>query len=195
MSKAMVPELLPLEQTCAQLDISPATLQRWIRQGAPQAKRGRRGRGGMALFDPAAIAAWRRREGGGDALTVLAGEVSEIVADAVYLSFRLADGAHKRPSADMMAATWYTVTTAILDHIGKTTPVRGVSVMPERIEMLRRIAEGKFIDPRRAFFDWSNFPRYQKTRAIPSSKYAVYEALRDCFVQLEERNKFSEDEL
>lgn len=187
-------ELLPLEQTCAALDISPPTLQRWIRQGAPQAKPGRRGRGGMALFDPAAIAAWRRREGGGDALTVLAGELSEIVADAVYLSFRLADGSHKRPSADMMAATWYVVTSAILDHIGKTTPVRGVSVMPEKIEMLRRIAEGKFTDPRRAFFDWSRFPQYKQAWALTPSKYAVYEGFRDRFLQLKVEDKFSEND-
>jgi hypothetical protein len=186
--------LLPFEQTCAELDVSPATLRRWLQAGAPQAKVGRRGRGGQALFEPAAIAAWRRQIGGGDALIVLASELSEIVADSVYLCFRLADGAHKRPSADMLAATWYVITTALLERIGEQVPVRGIEVMPEKIERLRRIAEGRFVDVRREFFDWKEFPRYAMSRPVPTSKFGVYEALRDSFVQsyIEDKNS-SED--
>lgn len=54
---------LPIEQAAAELGVSVPTLRRWMRQGAPVAARGRRGRGHVALIDPAEVRAWQARRG------------------------------------------------------------------------------------------------------------------------------------
>jgi hypothetical protein len=117
------------------------------------------GRGGHALLDVDAIAAWRRQQDAKDALTVLAAELPELVAEAMSESFRLVDGAHKRASADLLTGAWYVVTTKLLEHIGEKAPVRGIEGLPETIKNLRRIAEGDHINVQRAFFEWQQFPQ------------------------------------
>src|SRR5690606_32463639 len=78
---------LPIPAAAAQLGVSTPTLKRWLRQGAPVARRGRRGRGCRTLIDPEAIRAWRRAQDADHAqveavLRALAGRIPELLADA-----------------------------------------------------------------------------------------------------------------
>lgn len=64
---------LPIEQAAQALGVSEVTLRRWLRAGAPQAARGRRGRGHVALIDPAEVRDWQAgRRAAGDAGQLLA---------------------------------------------------------------------------------------------------------------------------
>jgi hypothetical protein len=136
-----MPNALPLRDAAAALGVGQATLRRWLRAGAPQARRGARGRGRAALVDPAAVAAWHRASGTQDALRAIAGEVPGLLADAVDDYFRGVVGPHKRPCAGELAGAWYVVTVAVLDRIRRECPdVPEVEAVPEPIERLRKIA-------------------------------------------------------
>ena len=92
----------PFRQAAQELQVHPATLRRWLREGAPQVRRGRRGKGGAALIDVAAIRAWRG-QGAASATTiparVLAAEVPELLASAICEVFHAIEGPHKRACA------------------------------------------------------------------------------------------------
>ncbi len=125
-----------------ELAVSETTLRRWIARGAPVARRGRRGRGGHALVDVGAIAAWRGSGCSTDALRVFAAEVPELVADAVDASFRAIRGPSKRELAGALAASWYWVTTALLDRLRRDcADIGDVAAVPESVERLRQIAQ------------------------------------------------------
>lgn len=136
---------VPLPQAADALGISVPTLRRWLRRGAPQARRGRRGRGGRALVDVAAVEAWR---GSGAAvehadLTVFASELPELVAAAVFDSFQHVEGSHKRATAGTLAGAWYLVTVALLDRLRRDVPtLRDPDVVPAQIDHLRSIYAG-----------------------------------------------------
>jgi hypothetical protein len=57
--------------------LSPQTVRRWIRNGAPCARRGRPGPGGETLVDPGALDAWR-------GLCVSSSTLLETVATALW---------------------------------------------------------------------------------------------------------------
>lgn len=60
---------LPIQPAARELGVGTATLRRWMRDGAPVARRGGRGRGRAALIDPESIRAWQaqRKPQRGDA--------------------------------------------------------------------------------------------------------------------------------
>lgn len=136
-----------LRSTARALAVSPATLRRWLAEGAPQARRGRRGRGGGAELDPQAIAAWRAcreaPEASGDAaLRALAGELPELLADAAWSAFAAVEGPAKRHAAGTLAGAWYVSTTALLDRIRREgLDVADPTALPAHIERLRKIAQ------------------------------------------------------
>ena len=135
---------MPATAAAAALGVSLPTLKRWIRDGCPVARRGRRGRGGAALVDPDAVQAWRRAARGEDALVELAGRLPEIVGAAMAQAFRLAPD--KRGSTAWVAvAGWQLATGAVLDHLR----AQGVEItdppIPESIEQLRQIAAKRSI--------------------------------------------------
>lgn len=126
-----------------ELGISPVTLRRWMRAGAPVARRGRRGRGGEALIDPAAVTAWRLSCEVSDHadLIVLAGELPEIVASAIGEAFLHVEGPHKRACAGVLAGAWYLVTLALLDRLRRVVPdLNDPTALPTSIERLRKIS-------------------------------------------------------
>lgn len=132
---------LPIAAAAAAAGVSAPTLRRWIAAGAPVARRGRRGRGGAALIDVAAIEAWRGTGASTDALRAFAGEVPQLVADAVDETFRELVGPHKRSSAGPLAACWFQVASALLDRLRRDAPeIPELSAIPERIEQLQLIA-------------------------------------------------------
>ena len=131
---------LPLTEAAAELGISPPTLRRWLSRGAPQARPGRRGRGGRALVDPRAVAAWRFScEATQHAeLEVLACELPALLAAAADRAFRDAPG---RPAdrAWLACFAWFQSVTALRDHL----EARGVTLpeleLPPQIDHLRSI--------------------------------------------------------
>lgn len=133
----------PLPAAAAELGITSRTLRRWISEGAPVSRRGQRGRGCVTLVDPAAISAWRSGTRAPDAaLRAFAARIPEILADAAMQTFMAVQGAHKRPSADVLAAAWYLGVTRLLDALR----AEGVEVedptdatLPEKIGHLRAI--------------------------------------------------------
>jgi len=125
--------------TAAALGISPATLRRWLRQGAPQARKGRRGRGGGAELDPRAIAAWRSSDHATVPACVLAAELPEILADSIWAVFVDVPDADKRRVASALAAAWYAATCAIRDRLATVDPsIPETDVLPEKIDHLMR---------------------------------------------------------
>lgn len=125
-----------ISEAARELGVSVSTVQRWISSGAPVARRGGRGRGNATLVDPAALLAWLNACDAEAALVALAGQVPELVAGAVWESFKLCDGPHKRPSADLLVTVWYLVATEIMEAAGADAP----EALPEAIERLRKIA-------------------------------------------------------
>jgi len=137
-------DVLPLPLAARELGISTQTLRRWLRQGAPQARRGRRGRGGRALVDPAAVAAWRGggKASGADFLTVFACEVPELVAVAVLEAHQRVEGPHKRATAGVLAGAWYLVSVALLDRLRRDVPgLADPATVPPQIAHLRDICD------------------------------------------------------
>ena len=155
--------LVTFAEACDSLEVSSSTLKRMVKAGAPQARKGRAGRGGGALFDVEALRAWQRQEQAEDALRVFAAELPERVAVACEEAFRLVEGPHKRPSADLLAGVWYVVVYDLLEHIGKQVPVGGVRTVPEPIKRLRLIGRGEHKSPRRKLFLYSAFPKWPET--------------------------------
>jgi len=133
---------VPVHAAARELGCSATTLRRWVRAGAPVARRGRRGRGCTTLVDPAAVSAWRKAQAGEEALRRLAGEMPELLADAMEEAFRLVEGPTKRQSAGVIAGCWYMATSTILDRMREEIPdLPEVNSTPDKITKLRSIFE------------------------------------------------------
>lgn len=135
---------LPIGEAARALGVSPSTLHRWITNGAPVARRGRRGRGCRTLIDPEAVRAWRQAQDADHtpieaALRALAGRVPELLADAAATAHRSAPD--KRNSAWALCASWQLAVGMILDDIRASgVDVSDPVAVPEGIERLRKIA-------------------------------------------------------
>lgn len=131
-------EMLPIAQAARALGTSETSLRRWIKAGAPVARRGRRGRGHVTLIDVAAVEAWRA--GGDDAaLRDLAARLPELLGDAMVEAHRLAPD--KRGAAWMACASWQLALYAINDHLAERLGELPPPQVPESIERLRKIIE------------------------------------------------------
>lgn len=133
---------LPVPQAARVLGTSSATLRRWIAAGAPVARRGRRGRGRATLVDPAAVMAWRRREGGTDALLILAARLPELLAQAAEQAHRAApDKRDPVTAAWCLCAAWQLGVAAVVEVAREAgADIPDISAIPEAIERLRKIA-------------------------------------------------------
>jgi hypothetical protein len=134
---------LPLSDAARVLGVAPSTLRRWVREGAPVLRRGRRGRGHSLLLDPGAVQQWR---GAGELqafVATLASEIPHLLADAMADAHRQVEGADKRRAAGLMAASWYRCATAVLDRLREQQDdVPELTQIPEPIERLQKIARG-----------------------------------------------------
>lgn len=128
-------------QAARELQISPAKLRRLLAQGAPQARRGRRGRGGAAMLDPGAISAWCGLARDPDGLPrVLASELPEILAAAIWTAFVETEGPHKTPCAGVLADAWYLCATAVRDRLAELdSSIPEITTVPLQIDHLRDI--------------------------------------------------------
>ena len=132
---------MPIPQAAAVLGVPKGTLRRWLREGCPAVTHGRRGRGQAALVDPDQVREWRESGAREQILLALASSVPTVLAVATVESWRMAAGLDKRRLAGVLAGTWYTQTTSVLDHLRTQCPsVPDVDVLPAEIEQLRKIA-------------------------------------------------------
>ncbi len=130
---------LPLTEAARELNVSPATLRRWLTQGAPVASRGRRGRGCRTLICPNAIRQWRAASDHDARLTKFAGAMPELVGKAMADAFRLHPDKRQRAALAWLAcAGWQLATEALADQLGHPGP----DAIPPEIERLRKIVHG-----------------------------------------------------
>ena len=132
---------LPVADAARALGVSPGTLRRWVSEGCPVARRGRRGRGCRTLVDPGAVRAWRDAGTGQKieaAFHELAGRLPELMGEAMAEAHRAAPD--KRNSAWVAVAGWQLAVGATLDHMREQVPGLPDPNVPEAIELLRKIA-------------------------------------------------------
>jgi hypothetical protein len=129
---------------CAlELRLSRRQLQRYIADGAPQLRKGRRGRGGEALLDAAAIVGWlavQARTADGQALLrVLASEVPELVAVQLHRQFVNSAGPHKKAVGRELQLIWGLLTAALLERIRRDVPdLPDAADVPDAIVQIAR---------------------------------------------------------
>jgi predicted DNA-binding transcriptional regulator AlpA len=77
--------LLTAEEICAVLGVSRATFYRWKDSDnpPPTVLAGRKGRGGVALYDPEEVKAWKRQREADGPLRALMDELPDLLAEAI----------------------------------------------------------------------------------------------------------------
>lgn len=134
---------LPVGAAAAVLGVSLPTLRRWIDDGAPVVRRGRRGRGKTTLVDPAAVQAWRMPNTASPLHGVgaaIAGRALEASANATAELHRSLTGPFKVEAAQVSVAVWYVVAVAFLDELrAHDATVEELSVLPHPIARLKLI--------------------------------------------------------
>ena len=95
-------DAVTLSVCAAELGLTVRQLRYAVRQGAPVARRGHKGRGGATLVVPAAISAWMQERGDYTAVQArwkIAREFERTLAESLVLLVRNEDGPHKRALA------------------------------------------------------------------------------------------------
>lgn len=135
------PPGVPIATAAKALGVPVGTMRRWVREGCPTLSKGRRGRGHRVLIDLDAVRQWRSAGVTDRIYLTLAEAVPELLAKAAEESLRMAEGFDKRRLAGVIAGSWYLSSTAMLDHLrAKCAHVPELTTVPERIELLRKIA-------------------------------------------------------
>lgn len=135
---------LPVEQAAAAMDTPVGTFRRWMRRtDFPVVRAGQRGRGHAALVDVAKVREWRARvaaaPAGGAGLQ--AEELPGVLGQAFAEAFRKVEGPDKRRTAGLLAASWHTVATNLLEILrDRGQDVPEINALPEQIEQLLKIA-------------------------------------------------------
>lgn len=139
---------MTIEQAAAELDLPPSTLQFWIsRKGCPVARRGRRGRGGATMVDPAAVRRWMASRDQPTAPTTerdlalaYAARLPDLLAEAMYRAWCEVDSPAKPALAVQVARAWYLATSGELDRLRDLWPdVPHVTTVPDAINKLKLI--------------------------------------------------------
>lgn len=135
---------LPLTEAARALGISPATLRRWLTQGAPVASRGRRGRGRAHLIDPTAVRRWRAASDHDARLIEFAGALPELIGKAMADAFRLHPDKRQRAALAWLAcAGWQLAVEALTDDLRHHLPgLPAQHSIPEAVAALQKIAHG-----------------------------------------------------
>ncbi len=118
-----------LTDAALQLGISPSTLRRYLRAGAPSVRTGSRGRGRATMVDADAIRQWLDACPGERDLLELRSRLPEVLAQAALDAHTLAPD--KRNGAWIACAVWQSA----VDSLGLD-----VDALPAPIKRLRKIA-------------------------------------------------------
>lgn len=129
-----------LTAAAASLDVSAATVRRWIRQGAPCARQGDYGRGHSARVVVAEIAAWRARR----AVSVSApgeperiDQIAQALLDTLMCDAGQGEPAHvalgisRRQAAALLALAF--------ERIGRAVTGHDIESLPAQIVQLRTV--------------------------------------------------------
>ncbi len=128
-------------EAAARENVPVGTIKRWIREGAPCVRRGRRGRGQCALLNLQELRAWRVAQTGEALLLALASELPLLLADAATEALQAVDTMPKSKAAGLLAASWYVNATAVLDALRARCPlVPDITDLPEQVRRLQKIA-------------------------------------------------------
>lgn len=143
---AAIDDAVTVDEAARVLGVTAYAVRRWIGEGAPVVRRGRKGRGHPTLVSPTALDAWRearKAASSTDALLMqLAAELPAVLAVAAVEGHRLAEGVDKRKLAGIAVAMYYVNETALRDWLReRCATVPDVSALPSEIERLRKIAE------------------------------------------------------
>jgi len=128
----------------AVLGVKPRTLRRFIRNGAPVVRKGRKGGGQSAtLVNPRAIRAWlaAARDDRADerALRELASKLPHDIAYALDEAWQASEGIDKRKLGGILAATHEVLTARVLAslrHYAPTLPDSDSDTLPEPIRRM-----------------------------------------------------------
>lgn len=135
--------MLGLDAAAGELGIATVTLRRWCRQGCPH-QPGRKGRGHAAMVDPDEVRAWQRANVREAIVMEIAAVAPGVLAAATADAFTQIEANDKHRQAGVLAATWYVLTTALLDHLRAECPgvpdLKDRRRFPEQVERLRQIA-------------------------------------------------------
>jgi hypothetical protein len=134
--------LVTIGVAALELGVTVRQLQYDIREGAPVARPGRRGRGHVALFDVDALRTWRDSCATAiavDRLVAIAGEIPELVAGEMWREFVSTEGPHKRALAGTLVGTWYRVTCSLCERLQLRVPEPDRKMWPAKINTLLRI--------------------------------------------------------
>lgn len=134
--------MLTLPEAAHHLGVPVGTLRRWVREGCPVALRGHKGRGHACMVDVEAVRQWRESSESDARLLEIASALPDVLARASEEAWRQTEGTDKRRLAGVMAASWYVVTSSVLDYLRAKHPaIPDVGQpFPEQIERLRKIA-------------------------------------------------------
>ena len=121
----MAGRALNLVDAARALGVAERSLRRWITEGAPTVRRGRRGRGGGTLLDVEAVSAWRAASQGAagrpvddaDQLRAVLAALPQAIAATIDEQFQDASGPHKRALAAEFAALGYRI-CFLLEDLG-----------------------------------------------------------------------------
>ncbi len=131
--------VLAVPQAAAELRVSVPTVRRWIADGAPVVRRGRRGRGQSTLVNPQAVAAWRASES--VSLATAAAGLPDVIGQALAAALEHSEGLPKQRMAGVLCGAWYLAAVAVMDHLRESDPgIPDVTSVPLSIERLRKIA-------------------------------------------------------
>lgn len=132
--------LIPWPQAAALLGVTPKQMRGLLAAGAPH-QRGRRGPGGMARVDPAQVQRWQAareaRQSERAQLHAVLDAVPQIVAAALFETYRTATGPHKVALGQALACVWYEIANAVRDRRG-LPELTLRDLPPEILHMARR---------------------------------------------------------
>lgn len=96
------------------------------------------------MVEPEQVLAWQAAKGDMRAVHELGAELPQVLAEAALSAFAEIDGPEKRRFAGHLAACWFVMSCAVVDHLRKfSDDVPEVqSPYPEAITRLQKIARG-----------------------------------------------------
>jgi hypothetical protein len=128
-----------IAEAAARLGMTPKQIRYQITLGMPTVRRGRRGRGGSTLLDPAALLAWMNAGASPSEIEhrKLAHSLIRAVADSHVILFRTQSGPHKIALAANIVAGFIATANAVLLQLG--LPSLKTNEMPESIRQIAKL--------------------------------------------------------
>lgn len=137
-----------------QFNVSTRTVLRWIADGCPTVRRGRKGGGGATVLDLDQVRAWRESKKDADstaAVLEVATLLPDLLADAVEQAARDATGAHKLALHGALAEAWHRAALRFLEALRQRYPdaahlIRDPVSAPDAVWRMTRVNRHGSVD-------------------------------------------------